>query len=64
MYIFNFPFFLSRKNTKYPANNYNSYIYPFFEFFLTNSLKAKFFVFINLYIKKNFSVVLSFRLIV
>ena len=63
MYIFNFPFFFSMNNTRYPANNCDGWIYPFFRFSLMNSFKAKFSVFVNLYIRKNFSVVLSFRLI-
>ena len=63
MYILNFPFFFSINNTGYPANDYNGWIYPFFKFSLTNSLKAKFSVSINLYIGKNFSTVPSFKLI-
>ena len=63
MHILNFPFFFGINNTGYPANNYNSWIYPFLKFSLINSLKAKFSIFINLYIRKNFSTVLSFRLI-
>ena len=63
MHILNFPFFFSINNTGYPTNNYNGWIYPFLKSFLTNSLKAKFSVFINLYIRKNFSIVLGFRLI-
>ena len=63
MHILNFPFFFSINNTKYPTDNYNSPIYPFFRFSLTNSLKAKFSISINLYIRKNFSVVFSFKLI-
>ena len=63
MHILNFPFFFGINNTKYPTNNYNGWIYSFFKFSLTNSFKAKFSVSVNLYIKKNFSIVLSFRLI-
>ena len=63
MYILNFPFFFSMNNTGYPANDYNSWIYPFFKFSLINSFKAKFFISVNLYIKKNFSIVPGFRLI-
>ena len=63
MYIFNFPFFFGINNTRYSTNNYNGRIYPFFKFSLTNSLKAKFSVSINLYIGKNFGVVFSSRLI-
>ena len=48
MYILNFPFFFGINNTKYSINNCNSQIYPFLKFSLMNSLKAKFFVFINL----------------
>ena len=61
MYIFNFPFFFSINNTGYPANNYNGWIYPFLKFSLMNSLKAKFSVFVNLYIGKNFSIIPSFK---
>ena len=61
MYILNFPFFFSINNTKYPANNYNSQIYSFLRFSLTNSFKAKFSVSINLYIGKNFGIISSFR---
>ena len=61
MHILNFLFFFGINNTKYPANNYNSWIYLFFKFSLTNSFKAKFSISVNLYIKKNFSVVLSFK---
>ena len=63
MYILNFPFLFGINNTKYPINNYNGQIYPFLRFSLTNSFKAKFSIFINLYIKKNFNTVFSFRLI-
>ena len=63
MYIFNFPFFFSINNTGYPTDNCDGWIYPFLRFSLTNSLKAKFFVSVNLYIKKNFSVIPSSRLI-
>ena len=61
MYILNFLFFFGINNTKYPTNNFNGWIYPFLKFSLINSFKAKFSVFINLYIKKNFSTVPSFR---
>ena len=63
MYILNFSFFFSINSTRYPTNNYNNRIYPFFKFSLTNSLKAKFFISINLYIKKNFNTVFNFKLI-
>ena len=63
MHILNFPFFFGINNTRYPVNNYNNQIYPFLKFSLTNSFKAKFSVFINLYIKKKFSVIPSFKLI-
>ena len=64
MHILNFPFFFSINNTRYPVNNYNSQIYPFFfKFSLTNSFKAKFSISVNLYIKKNFSIILGFKLI-
>ena len=63
MHIFNFPFFFGMNNTKYPADDYNGWIYPFLRFSLMNSLKAKFFIFVNLYIKKNFRTILGFRLI-
>ena len=63
MHILNFPFFFSINNTGYPTNNYNGWIYPFLKFSLINSLKAKFSVFINLYIGKNFGIILSFKLI-
>ena len=63
MHILNFPFFFSINNTRYPINNYNNQIYPFLRFSLTNSLKAKFSISINLYIRKNFSTVFNFRLI-
>ena len=63
MHILNFPFFFSMNNTKYPINNCNGWIYPFLKFSLTNSLKVKFFISINLYIGKNFSTVPSFKLI-
>ena len=59
MYILNFPFFFSINNTKYPINNCDSQIYPFLKFSLTNSLKAKFSVSVNLYIKKNFNIIPS-----
>ena len=62
MHILNFPFFFSMNNTKYSTNNCNGYIYPFFRFSLTNSLKAKFSISINLYIRKNFSVIPSLNL--
>ena len=61
MYILNFLFFFGINNTKYPINNCNSRIYPFLKFSLTNSLKAKFSVSINLYIRKNFGVILGFK---
>jgi hypothetical protein len=32
IYILSFPFFLGVDNTRYPANNYNSLIYPFRKF--------------------------------
>ena len=63
MHILNFLFYFSINNTRYPANNYNGWIYPFFKFSLINSFKAKFSIFINLYIKKNFSIIPSFKLI-
>ena len=63
MHILNFPFFFGMNNTRYPTNNYDGRIYPFFRFSLTNFFKAKFFVSVNLYIRKNFSVIPSFRLI-
>ena len=63
MHILNFPFFFSINNTRYPTNNCNSQIYPFLRFSLTNSLKAKFFISVNLYIKKNFNIIPSSRLI-
>ena len=63
MHILNFPFFFGMNNIGYPTNNYNSWIYLFFRFSLTNSFKAKFSISVNLYIKKNFNIVLSFRLI-
>ena len=63
MHILNFPFFFGINNTRYPINNYNSRIYPFLRFSLTNFFKAKFFISVNLYIKKNFSVISNFRLI-
>ena len=34
-------------NTKYPTNDCNSQIYPYFRFSLINSLKAKFSVSVN-----------------
>ena len=61
MHILNFPFFFGINNTGYSTNDYNSQIYSFLKFSLTNSLKAKFSVFVNLYIGKNFGVILSFR---
>ena len=61
MYILNFPFFFGINNTEYPANNYNSWIYPFFRFSLTNFLKVKFSISVNLYIGKNFSIIPSFK---
>ena len=48
-------------NTGYPANNYDGWIYPFLRFSLTNSFKAKFSVSVNLYIRKNFGIVPSFK---
>ena len=63
MYILNFPFFFGINNTRYSTNDYNSQMYPFLRFSLMNSLKAKFSVSVNLYIGKNFSVILGFRLI-
>ena len=47
------------------ADRHNPYHlrYPFFKLFLTNFLKLKFSVFINLYIKKNFSTIPNFKLI-
>ena len=61
MYILNFLFFFSINNTKYPTNNYNGWIYPFLKFSLINFFKIKFFISINLYIKKNFSTILGFK---
>ena len=61
MHILNFLFFFGINNTKYPTNDYNGWIYPFLRFSLTNSLKAKFSVSINLYIRKNFSIIPSFK---
>ena len=61
MHILNFPFFFGMNNTKYSANNYDGRIYPFLRFSLINSFKAKFSVSINLYIRKNFGIILSFR---
>ena len=63
MHILNFPFFFGINNTGYPTNNCDGWIYPFFRFSLTNSLKAKFSVSVNLYIGKNFSIIPGFRLI-
>ena len=63
MHIINFLFFFGMNNTGYSVNNCNGQIYPFLKFSLTNSFKVKFFVFVNLYIRKNFSTVLGFRLI-
>ena len=40
MHILNFLFFFGMNNTKYPINNYNSWIYPFLKFSLTNSFKV------------------------
>ena len=59
MHFLNFPFFFNINNTGYPVNDYNSQIYPFLRFSLINSLKAKFFVSVNLYIGKNFNTVPS-----
>ena len=61
MHILNFPFFFSMNNTGYPTDNYNSQIYPFLRFSLTNSFKVKFSISINLYIGKNFNIILSFK---
>ena len=63
MHILNFPFFFGINNTGYPADDYNGWIYPFLRFSLTNSLKAKFSISVNLYIRKNFGIILGFRLI-
>ena len=63
MHILNFLFFFSMSNTEYPINNYNGQIYPFLKFSLMNSLNTKFFISVNLYIRKNFSIILGFKLI-
>jgi len=40
MYMLSFPFFLGINNTKYPTDNYNGLIYPFYKFSWINSLSA------------------------
>ena len=64
MYIFNFPFFLSINNTKYPTNNCKGLIFFNCRFSFINSLSAYYSVFINLYIGKNLGLIPSFKLII
>ena len=63
MYILSFPFFLSINNTKYFINNCKSLILFNYRFSFINSLSIYYFIFINLYIKKNLRLILSFKLI-
>ena len=64
MYILSFPFFLNINNIKYFTNNYKSLIFFNYRFSLINSLNAYYFIFINLYIKKNLKFIPSFKLII
>ena len=64
MYIFNFLFFLNINNTKYFINNYKGPILLNYRFSLINFLSTYYSVFINLYIRKNFRLIPSFKLIV
>ena len=57
------PFFLNINNIKYPTNNYKGLILFNYRFSLINPLSAYYFVFINLYIKKNLKFIFSFKLI-
>ena len=64
MHIFNFLFFLGINNTKYSTNNCKDLI-PFnYRISLINSLNTYYSVSVNLYIKKNFKLISSFRLII
>ena len=64
MYILSFLFFLGINNTKYFANNYKNLILSNCKFSFIKFLNTYYLVFINLYIKKNFRLVFSFRLTV
>ena len=63
MHIFSFPFFLNINNTKYPTNNYKDLILFNCRFSFINFLSTYYFIFINLYIKKNLKLIFSFKLI-
>ena len=63
MHILSFLFFLNINNIKYPTNNYKDLILFNYRFSLINSLSTYYFIFINLYIRKNFRLIFSFKLI-
>jgi len=48
MHILSFPFFFSINNTRYPANDCNNLIYPFYKFSWINSLSATNLVLVSL----------------
>ena len=63
MHILSFLFFLGINNIKYFTNNYKGLILFNYRFSLINSLNTYYFIFINLYLKKNLRLVPSFKLI-
>ena len=63
MHILSFPFFLGINNTKYFTNNCKGLIFFNYRFSLINSLNTYYFISVNLYIRKNFKFIFSFRLI-
>ena len=63
MYIFSFPFFLNINSIRYFANNYKGLILFNYGFSFINFLNTYYFIFINLYIKKNLKLIFDFRLI-
>ena len=63
MYIFSFLFFLGINSTKYSINNCKGLILSNYRFSFINFLSTYYFVLVNLYIKKNFRLIPSFKLI-
>ena len=63
MHIFSFLFFLNINNIRYPTNNYKGLIFPNYRFSFINSLSTYYSVSVSLYIKKNFRLISSFKLI-
>ena len=59
MYILNFPFFLNINNIKYFTNNYKGLIVLNRRFSPINFLSAYYSVSINLYIKKDFRLIVG-----